>query len=47
MGPCGWDYLLILASWGGLNFAYLAWFFGYRQSHHLMESVLHADSRKG
>jgi hypothetical protein len=47
MGPCGWDYLLILAAWGGLNLAYLAWFFGYRQTHLLMESALHADSRKG
>ena len=47
MGPCSWDYLLILAAWGGLNLAYLAWFFGYRQTHLLMESALHADSRKG
>ena len=47
MGPCGWDYLLILAAWGGLNLAYLAWSFVYRQSHLLMESALHADSRKG
>jgi hypothetical protein len=27
--------------------AYLAWFFGYRQSHRLMESALHTDSPKG
>jgi len=47
MGPCGWDYLLILAAWGGLNLAYLAWFFVYRRSHLLMKSALHADSRKG
>lgn len=31
MGPCGWDYLFILAAWGGLNFVYLAWFFGRRK----------------
>jgi hypothetical protein len=31
MGPCGWDYLFILAAWGGLNFAYLAWYFGVRR----------------
>jgi len=30
-----------------LNFAYLGWFFGYRRSHQLMESVLHTESRKG
>ena len=47
MGPCGCDYLLGLAVWGGLNLAYLAWFFGYRQSHRLMGSALRADSRKG
>jgi hypothetical protein len=27
--------------------AYLAWFFGYRHSHRLIGSALHADSRKG
>ena len=32
MGPCGWDFLVLLAVWGGLNFAYLAWFFGKRNS---------------
>ena len=47
MGPCSRDYLFVLAGWCGLNFAYLAWFFGYRHSHRLMESALHADSRKG
>ena len=47
MGPCGRNYLLILAGWAALNFAYLGWFFGYRQSHRLMGSALHADSRKG
>jgi hypothetical protein len=30
MGSCGWDYVFILAAWGGLNLAYLAWFFGQR-----------------
>ena len=47
MGPCGKQYLFLIALWGGLNLAYLAWFFGYRQSHRLMGSALHADSRKG
>jgi hypothetical protein len=28
MGPCGRSYLTFVALWGGLNFAYLAWFFG-------------------
>lgn len=47
MGPCGRDYLILVALWGALNFAYLAWFFGYRWSHQRMESTLHLDSRKG
>jgi len=47
MGPCARDYLILLAIWGGLNLAYLAWFFGYRQFHRLMGSALHVDSRKG
>jgi len=47
MGPCGWDYLLILAAWSGLNLVYLVWFFGYRRSHQLTENVFHAESRKG
>ena len=40
MGPCGRDFLVLLAFWGGLNFAYLAWFFGRCRSHQLMESSL-------
>ena len=32
MGPCGRDYLLLVAVWGGLNFIYLAWFFARRNS---------------
>ena len=47
MGLCGKHYLILIALWGGLNLAYLAWFFGYRQSHRLMGSALHADSRRG
>jgi len=47
MGPCGWDYLLVLAGWAALNFAYLGWFFGCRQSHVLMQGVFRVDSRKG
>ena len=34
MGPFSWDYLLILAAWGGLNFLYLSWFFGGRRDQH-------------
>ena len=30
MGPCGRHYLVVLTLWAGLNFAYLAWFFGRR-----------------
>ena len=47
MGECGKHYLTLLGLWGGLNFVYLVWFFGYRQSHRLMGSALHADSWKG
>ena len=31
MGPCGGPYLFSLLVWGGLNFAYLTWFFGRRR----------------
>jgi len=31
MGPCGCSYLALLAIWGGVNLAYLLWFFGKRQ----------------
>ena len=31
MGPCGRPYLILLALWSGLNFFYLAWFFGSRR----------------
>jgi len=30
MGPCGRHYLQLLAAWGGLHLAYLAWYFGPR-----------------
>ena len=40
MGPCGRDYLVLVALWGALNFAYLGWFFSRRRSHRLMESSL-------
>jgi hypothetical protein len=30
IGPCGWDYLVLVALWGGLNVIYLAWFFSQR-----------------
>jgi len=31
MGLWGWHYQIVLGLWAGLNFAYLAWFFGYRR----------------
>ena len=31
MGPCGRDYLVLVALWGALNFAYLTWFFGTKR----------------
>jgi len=31
MGSCAWDYLLVLALWVGVNFAYLTWFFALRR----------------
>jgi hypothetical protein len=39
MGPCGRDYLLGLTVWGGLNFAFLSWFFGARPSWYTMNSL--------
>ncbi len=44
MGTCGQHYLALLAFWGGLNLSYLAWFFGRRRSHRLMESSLRKQS---
>ncbi|NBS54505.1 hypothetical protein EBT23_02905 [bacterium] len=44
MGPCGRDFLVLLALWGGLNLAFLSWFFGRRRSHRLMESSLRKQS---
>jgi len=40
MGPCGRDYLIVLTLWGGLNFTYLAWFFGRRAAARSMQAVL-------
>jgi hypothetical protein len=31
MGPCGRSYLVLVALWGGLNLAYLSWFFSRRE----------------
>ena len=47
MGSCGQGYLILIAAWGGLNLAYLAWFFGFRRAHQRMETVFRADSRRG
>ena len=40
MGPCGWDYLVLVALWGGLNVIYLAWFFFRRQAISLLDNRL-------
>ena len=37
MGPCGRTYLALLGLWGGLNLAYLAWFFSCRKFAKSME----------
>ena len=42
IGACGWDYLFILAAWGGLNFAYLVWFFTRRASANSLDLRLSA-----
>jgi len=39
-GNYGADYLLLLVIWGGLNFAYLVWFFGRRAAARSMQAVL-------
>jgi hypothetical protein len=46
MGTCGRDYLLVLAVWGGLNFAYLAWFFGAARAHHRVRAFLDRNFSK-
>jgi hypothetical protein len=40
MGPCGRDYLLVLVGWGGLNFAYLAWYFSFRRDWQLASRAM-------
>ena len=40
MGPCGRSYLVLVALWGGLNLAYLLWFFGKRQDLVSIETFL-------
>ena len=40
MGPCGCSYLALVAFWGGLNLAYLLWFFGKRQDLVSIETFL-------
>ena len=40
MGPCGCSYLTLLAIWGGVNLAYLSWFFGKRQDLASIETFL-------
>ena len=40
MGPCGPNYVLLLAAWGGLNFIYLAYFFRGRRDLQRMENSL-------
>jgi len=40
MGPCGRSYLTLVAFWGGLNLAYLSWFFGKHQALASIEKAL-------
>ena len=44
MGACGTQYLILIGLWGGLNFAYLAWFFGKSRDRHSMDSFLKKSS---
>jgi len=47
MGPCGQDYLVLIALWGGLNVVYLAWVFCRRQALSLMDKHLHKAVSNG
>ena len=47
MGPCGWDYLVLVALCGGLNVVYLAWFFFRRQALSFMDKYLHKAVSNG
>jgi len=40
MGPCGRSYLVLLALWGGLNLAYLSWFFSRQEGLASIEKFL-------
>ena len=40
MGDCGRSYVAFVALWGGLNFGYLAWFFGLQASSRRLERHL-------
>ena len=40
MGPCGCSYLALVAFWGGLNLAYLSWFFSRREGLFSIEKFL-------
>ena len=44
MGSCGWDYLVLVALWGGLNFTFLAWFFGQRKAAQALEQFLQGSA---
>jgi hypothetical protein len=44
MGPCGRDYLVLVALWGALNFAYLVWFFSCRTDLQKSRAVLSRHS---
>jgi hypothetical protein len=46
MGSCGQGYLFLLLAWGGLNFAYLAWFFGAARAHNRVRAFLDRDFSK-
>jgi len=45
MGSCGREYLFLLVAWAGLNFTYLAWFFGLRRDFQNTRRLLHSGRR--
>jgi len=46
MGSCGRTYLFFVALWGGLNFTYLAWFFGRGVSAKSVDRRCRTDRRQ-
>ena len=44
MGPCGWNYLVLVALWGAFNFVYLACFFSRRTDLQKSQAILSRNS---